>query len=158
MFVRFFIDRPIFASVVAIIILMVGILSIFALPIAQYPQISPPSVNVSASYTGADAQTVEQSVATPIEEQVNGAQDMMYMKSVSSNDGSMALTVTFDLDRDLELATVDVQNRVNLATAQLPQEVRNSGISVKKQQGVIQIACRVDMRSIWRNLDLSHSV
>ncbi len=133
MFVRFFIDRPIFASVVAIIILMVGILSVFALPIAQYPQISPPSVVVSASYTGADAQTVEQSVATPIEEQVNGAQDMMYMKSISSNDGSMALTITFDLDRDLELATVDVQNRVNLATAQLPQEVRNSGVSVKKQ-------------------------
>lgn len=133
MFVRFFIDRPIFASVVAIIILLVGTLSLFALPIAQYPQISPPSVTVSASYTGADAQTVEQSVATPIEEQVNGAQDMMYMKSISANDGSMALTITFDLDRDLELATVDVQNRVNLASAQLPQEVRNSGIQVKKQ-------------------------
>lgn len=133
MFVRFFIDRPIFASVLAIVILLVGGLSLFALPIAQYPQISPPSVVVSASYTGADAQTVEQSVATPIEEQVNGAQEMMYMKSISSNDGSMALTVTFDLDRDLELATVDVQNRVNLATPQLPQEVRNSGIQVKKQ-------------------------
>ena len=106
MFVRFFIDRPIFASVVAIIILMVGILSVFALPIAQYPQISPPSVVVSASYTGADAQTVEQSVATPIEEQVNGAQDMMYMKSISSNDGSMALTITFDLDRDLDRKSV----------------------------------------------------
>ncbi|MBI9078740.1 MAG: multidrug efflux RND transporter permease subunit [Pseudodesulfovibrio sp.] len=133
MFVRFFIDRPIFATVVAVIILLVGILSLFALPIAQYPQISPPSVQVSANYTGADAKTVEQSVATPIEEQVNGAQDMMYMKSISSNDGSMALTVTFELGRDLELATVDVQNRVNLATSQLPQEVRNSGIQVKKQ-------------------------
>jgi len=133
MFVRFFINRPIFATVVSIIILLVGILSLFSLPIAQYPQISPPSVQVSANYTGADAETVEQSVATPIEEQVNGAQDMMYMKSVSSNDGSMALTVTFELGRDLELATVDVQNRVNLATAQLPQEVRNSGIQVKKQ-------------------------
>jgi multidrug efflux pump len=133
MFVRFFIDRPIFASVVAIIILMVGVLSIFALPIAQYPQISPPSVKVSATYTGADAETVEESVATPIEEQVNGAQDMMYMSSISANDGSLSLTVTFDLDRDLELATVDVQNRVNLALQQLPQEVRNSGVSVKKQ-------------------------
>jgi len=133
MFVRFFIDRPIFASVVAIIILMVGVLSLFALPIAQYPQISPPSVRVTASYTGADAQTVEQSVATPIEEQVNGAQDMMYMSSISSNDGSMNLTVTFDLGRDLELATVDVQNRVNLALQQLPQEVRNTGVQVKKQ-------------------------
>jgi multidrug efflux pump len=133
MFVRFFIDRPIFASVVAIIILMVGILSVLALPIAQYPQISPPSVKVTASYTGADAQTVEESVATPIEQQVNGAQDMMYMNSISSNDGSLNLTVTFDLGRDLELATVDVQNRVNLALQQLPQEVRNSGVQVKKQ-------------------------
>jgi len=133
MFVRFFIDRPIFASVLAIIILMVGLLSVFALPIAQYPEISPPSVRVTANYTGADAETVEQSVATPIEEQVNGAQDMLYMSSISANDGSLSLTVTFELGRDLELATVDVQNRVNLATAQLPAEVRNSGIQVKKQ-------------------------
>lgn len=133
MFVRFFIDRPIFASVMAIIILMVGILSAIFLPIAQYPEISPPTVQVSASYTGADARTVEESVATPIEEQVNGAEDMMYMKSISSNDGSMTLTVTFQLGRDLELATVDVQNRVNLATSQLPQDVRDSGIQVKKQ-------------------------
>ncbi|WP_319584247.1 multidrug efflux RND transporter permease subunit [uncultured Pseudodesulfovibrio sp.] len=133
MFVRFFIDRPIFASVVAIIILLVGGLSLFALPIAQYPQISPPSVSVKATYTGADAATVEQSVAAPIEEQVNGAQDMMYMKSISANDGSLNLTVTFELGRDLELATVDVQNRVNLASPQLPQEVRNTGISVRKQ-------------------------
>ena len=133
MFVRFFIDRPIFASVMAIIILMVGILSALFLPIAQYPEISPPTVQVSATYTGADAETVEQSVATPIEEQVNGAQDMMYMKSISANDGSMTLTVTFDLGRDLELATVDVQNRVNLASPQLPQDVRDTGIQVKKQ-------------------------
>lgn len=133
MFVRFFIDRPIFASVVSIVILLVGALSLFALPIAQYPEISPPMVNVRATYTGADAETVEESVATPIEEQVNGAQDMMYMKSISANDGSMALSVTFELERDLELATVDVQNRVNLASPQLPQEVRNSGISVKKK-------------------------
>jgi len=131
--VKFFIERPIFASVVAIIILLVGSLSIFALPIAQYPEIAPPSVSVRATYTGADAETVMESVATPIEEQVNGAQDMLYMSSISSNDGSMALTVTFELGRDLELATVDVQNRVNLATAQLPQEVRATGVSVMKQ-------------------------
>lgn len=131
--VKFFIDRPIFASVVAIIILLVGVLSALSLPIAQYPEIAPPSVSVTATYTGADAETVMESVATPIEEQVNGAQDMLYMSSISSNDGSLALTVTFELGRDLELATVDVQNRVNLATAQLPQEVRNTGISVQKQ-------------------------
>ncbi|WP_419785184.1 efflux RND transporter permease subunit [Pseudodesulfovibrio sp.] len=133
MFVRFFIERPIFASVMAIIILMVGTLSALFLPIAQYPEISPPTVKVTANYTGADASTVEESVATPIEEQVNGAEDMMYMSSISANDGSMSLTVTFELGRDLELATVDVQNRVNLASAQLPQDVRNSGVSVKKQ-------------------------
>lgn len=133
MFVRFFIERPIFASVLAIIILLVGILSALVLPIAQYPEISPPSVQVSTTYTGADAETVEQSVATPIEEQVNGAQDMLYMSSISANDGSLSLTVTFELGRDLELATVDVQNRVNLATSQLPSEVRTSGIQVKKQ-------------------------
>ncbi len=132
MFVRFFIDRPIFASVLAIIILMVGLLSVFALPIAQYPEISPPSVRVTANYTGADAETVD-SRCHSIEEQVNGAQDMLYMSSISANDGSLSLTVTFELGRDLELATVDVQNRVNLATAQLPAEVRNSGIQVKKQ-------------------------
>ncbi|MBC16818.1 MAG: hydrophobe/amphiphile efflux-1 family RND transporter [Desulfovibrio sp.] len=133
MFVQFFINRPIFASVVAIIILLVGTLSLFSLPIAQYPEIAPPSVSVRANYIGADAETVMESVATPIEEQVNGAQDMMYMSSISANDGSMALNVTFDLGRDLELATVDVQNRVNLAAAQLPQEVRNAGISVRKR-------------------------
>lgn len=131
--VKFFIDRPIFASVVAIIILLVGVLSALSLPIAQYPEISPPSVNVSTTYTGADAETVMESVATPIEEQVNGAQDMLYMSSISSNDGSLSLSVTFELGRDLELATVDVQNRVNLATAQLPQEVRNNGVSVQKR-------------------------
>ncbi len=131
--VNFFIERPIFASVMSIIITLTGLISIFTLPIAQYPQISPPTVQVVAQYTGADAQVVEQTVATPIEEQINGAQDMTYMNSISSNDGRMALTVTFDIGRDLELATVDVQNRLSLATPQLPQNVVSSGVSVKKQ-------------------------
>ncbi|MFW5490574.1 MAG: efflux RND transporter permease subunit [Desulfovibrio sp.] len=131
--VNFFIERPIFASVLSIIITLTGLISIFTLPIAQYPQISPPTVQVSAQYTGADSQVVEETVATPIEEQVNGAQDMLYMNSISSNDGRMTLTVTFDISRDLELATVDVQNRLSLATPQLPQNVVSSGVSVKKQ-------------------------
>ncbi|WP_320174286.1 multidrug efflux RND transporter permease subunit [Maridesulfovibrio sp.] len=131
--VNFFIDRPIFSSVISIIITMVGLLSIFTLPIAQYPEIAPPTVQIAAQYTGASADVVEQTVAAPIEEQVNGAQDMLYMNSISSNDGRMVLNVTFDLGRDLELATVDVQNRVSLATPQLPSEVTKSGVSVKKQ-------------------------
>ncbi len=131
--VNFFIDRPIFSSVISIIITMVGLLSIFTLPIAQYPEIAPPTVQISAQYTGASAGVVEETVAAPIEEQVNGAQDMLYMSSISSNDGRMVLNVTFDLGRDLELATVDVQNRVSLATPQLPSDVTKSGVSVKKQ-------------------------
>ncbi|WP_320172052.1 multidrug efflux RND transporter permease subunit [Maridesulfovibrio sp.] len=131
--VNFFIDRPIFSSVISIIITMVGLLSIFTLPIAQYPEIAPPTVQISTSYNGASADVVEQTVAAPIEEQVNGAQDMLYMNSISSNDGRMVLNVTFDLGRDLELATVDVQNRVSLATPQLPSDVTKSGVSVKKQ-------------------------
>ncbi|ACS81340.1 efflux RND transporter permease subunit [Maridesulfovibrio salexigens] len=131
--VNFFIDRPIFSSVISIIITLVGLLSIFTLPIAQYPEIAPPTVQIAAQYTGASADVVEQTVAAPIEEQVNGAQDMLYMNSISSNDGRMVLNVTFDLGRDLELATVDVQNRVSLATPQLPSEVTKSGVSVKKQ-------------------------
>ncbi len=131
--VNFFIDRPIFSSVISIIITLVGLLSIFTLPIAQYPEIAPPTVQIAAQYNGASADVVEETVAAPIEEQVNGAQDMLYMSSISSNDGRMVLNVTFDLGRDLELATVDVQNRVSLATPQLPAEVTKSGVSVKKQ-------------------------
>jgi hydrophobe/amphiphile efflux-1 (HAE1) family protein len=131
--VRFFIDRPIFAMVVAIVITLAGGLALLSLPIAQYPEITPPTVQVSATYTGANAKVVEETVATPIEQEVNGAQDMLYMDSISSNDGRMTLTVTFEIGRDLELATVDVQNRVGLATPKLPDDVKRSGVSVKKQ-------------------------
>lgn len=132
--VNFFIDRPIFASVLSIIITLVGAISIFTLPIAQYPdRMSPPMVQVQANYTGAGASVVEETVAAPIEQEVNGAQDMIYMNSVSSNDGLMTLNISFDIGRDLELATVDVQNRVQLAQPKLPDDVRRSGITVKKQ-------------------------
>ncbi|WP_027179406.1 efflux RND transporter permease subunit [Maridesulfovibrio bastinii] len=131
--INFFIDRPIFSSVISILITMVGLLSIFTLPIAQYPEIAPPTVQVTANYNGANAKVVEETVAAPIEEQVNGAQDMLYMNSISSNDGRYVLNISFEIGRDLELATVDVQNRVSLATPQLPSDVTKSGVSVKKQ-------------------------
>ncbi|WP_428560836.1 MAG: efflux RND transporter permease subunit [Solidesulfovibrio sp. DCME] len=131
--VNFFIERPVFSTVISIVITLVGAICIATLPIAQYPQIVPPTVQVAATYDGASAQVVEESVATPIEQEVNGAQDMLYMNSVSSNDGRMVLNVTFDIARDLDLATVDVQNRVALANSRLPPEVTRRGISVKKQ-------------------------
>nr|HML62513.1 efflux RND transporter permease subunit [Solidesulfovibrio sp.] len=131
--VNFFIERPVFSTVISIVITLVGAICILTLPVAQYPQIVPPTVQVSATYDGASAQVVEESVATPIEQEVNGAQDMLYMNSVSSNDGRMVLNVTFDIARDLDLATVDVQNRVALANSRLPPEVTRRGISVKKQ-------------------------
>ncbi|CCO23475.1 efflux RND transporter permease subunit [Maridesulfovibrio hydrothermalis] len=143
--VNFFIDRPIFSSVISIIITLVGLLSIFTLPIAQYPEIAPPTVQISTVYNGASADVVEQTVAAPIEEQVNGAQDMLYMNSISSNDGRLVLNVTFELGRDLELATVDVQNRVSLASPQLPAEVTKSGVTVKKQSS--SMICVVSLLS-----------
>ncbi len=131
--IGFFINRPIFAGVVSIIITLLGGLSILTLPIAQYPDITPPTVQVAASYTGANAEVVADTVATPIEEQVNGAEGMIYMSSISANDGSMSLTVTFEVGRDLDMATVDVQNRLSLAQPQLPSDVTRQGLSVKKQ-------------------------
>ncbi|WP_027184123.1 efflux RND transporter permease subunit [Desulfovibrio inopinatus] len=131
--VNFFIDRPIFSAVISIVILIVGTLALVSLPIAQYPQISPPTVQVQANYPGASAKVVEETVAAPIEEQVNGAQDMMYMSSISTDQGQMILNVTFAIERDLDLATVDVQNRLSLAQPKLPQDVTRQGISVKKQ-------------------------
>lgn len=133
MFVDFFIDRPIFAAVISILIFVGGLLAMLSLPIAQYPKIALPVVQVTATYPGANAQVVEQTVATPIEEQVNGAEDMVYMQSTSSNSGQMVLNVTFGLNRDPDLAAVDVQNRVSLAEPDLPQDVTRQGISIKKQ-------------------------
>jgi HAE1 family hydrophobic/amphiphilic exporter-1/multidrug efflux pump len=130
---KFFIFRPAFAIVISLVILIAGALSLLALPIAQYPQITPPTVQVEAFYQGANAQVVEQSVATPIEQEVNGAENMIYMSSKSSNDGRYVLTCTFRIGTNLDIAAVDVQNRVNKAQSKLPQEVMSAGISVKKQ-------------------------
>ncbi len=130
---RFFIDRPIFATVLSIIITLAGAIAVFALPIAQYPPIAPPTVQVSCTYPGASAQVVADTVAAPIEQQVNGVEGMIYMSSQCGNDGSYNLTVTFDLDTDLNIALVMVQNRVSLAMPQLPSSVQKQGLTIKKK-------------------------
>jgi HAE1 family hydrophobic/amphiphilic exporter-1 len=133
MFSTFFIQRPIFACVISIVIMIAGAISYGALPVAQYPEITPPTVSVSASYPGANAEVVAETVAAPIEQQVNGVEDMIYMSSTSASDGSYNLTVTFEVGTDLDFAQVLVQNRVNLAEANLPEEVTRQGVNTKKK-------------------------
>jgi len=132
-FSHFFIDRPIFASVLSIVIVLVGALALIGLPIAQYPEIAPPTVVVSTTYPGANAKVVADTVATPIEQEVNGVEDMLYMSSQSTNSGTMSLTITFKPGTNLDKAQVLVQNRVALAEPKLPEEVRRQGLSVKKR-------------------------
>jgi HAE1 family hydrophobic/amphiphilic exporter-1 len=131
-FAHFFIDRPVFATVVSLVLLIVGGIAYTQLPVSQYPEIAPPTIVVRASYPGADAETVAATVATPIEQEVNGVEGMLYMSSYSSSDGAMALTVTFRLGTDLDQAQVLVQNRVSVAEARLPEEVRRLGITTAK--------------------------
>jgi len=130
---RFCIDRPIFATVLSLVITLAGTLALLVLPVAQYPAVTPPTVQVSCSYPGANAQVVADTVAAPIEQQVNGVEGMLYMSSTSGNDGSYNLTVTFDLGADLNTALVLVQNRVALATPQLPTSVQRQGLSIRKK-------------------------
>jgi HAE1 family hydrophobic/amphiphilic exporter-1 len=132
MFVRFFIDRPVFASVCALLILLAGAVVIPTLPISQFPNLAPPQVGVTSFYTGASAQTVESAVTIPLEQQINGAEGMKYITSTSGNDGSSTVTATFDLGRDPDLATVDIQNRVNTAQGRLPASVKAVGITTAK--------------------------
>ena len=130
---EFFVRRPIVAMVIAIIIVLVGLVALGGLPVSQYPEITPPEVSVTATYTGANAESVEQSVATPLEQKVNGVENMLYMKSVNSNDGTMTLTVSFEVGSDLDMSNVLVQNRVSEATASIPEEVKRLGVTVKKK-------------------------
>ena len=118
-FPHFFIDRPIFAGVISIVITLLGVISLSILPIAQYPEIAPPTIQVTANYPGANAETVEQSVATNVEAEVNGAENMIYMSSKSSSDGRYVLTCTFKVGANLDLANVDINNRVNKASGKL---------------------------------------
>jgi len=129
---NFFIERPVFSTVIALAMILVGALAIPTLPIAQYPQVVPPQVTVSTSFPGANADVVAQSVAASIEQQVNGAQDMLYMSSKSGNDGSYSLTVTFDIGTDKNIDAIEVQNRVAIAQSQLPTDVIRNGITVRK--------------------------
>src|SRR5262245_33728521 len=133
MFTRFFIDRPIFASVMSIIVTLAGLVGLYSRPVSQYPDITPPTIEVYAIYPGANARTVADTVAAPIEQQVNGVEDMMYMSSTCGNDGSYTLTVTFKPGVDLNIAQVLVQNRVNLAEPVLPDLVKRRGVTVKKK-------------------------
>ncbi|MFN9412244.1 MAG: efflux RND transporter permease subunit [Pirellula sp.] len=140
---HFFIDRPIFAGVISFVITMTGAIFVWMLPIAQYPEIAPPTVQVTCLYPGANANVVAQTVAAPIEQQVTGVEKMLYMSSQASNDGTYNLTVTFDVGTNLDMAQVLVQNRVNLALPSLPNEVKQTGVSVKKKSASILLVVNV---------------
>jgi len=137
---HFFIDRPVFAIVLSTVAIIAGSIAVYTLPIAQYPQIAPPTVTVAATYPGANAQIVAKTVATPIEEQINGVENMLYMSSQSTNTGNLNLTVTFKVGTNLDVAQVQVQNRVAIALPQLPPEVQRQGITVKKASLDITLA------------------
>jgi hydrophobe/amphiphile efflux-1 (HAE1) family protein len=141
MFARFFVDRPVFASVISILILLGGFVTLSAMPVAQFPEISPPTVEIAASYPGASAERIAQSVAAPIEQQLSGTEGLLYFQSQSANDGSCRITVTFEIGTDLDMAAVDVQNRVKLAEPRLPQIVLQQGLTItKKSSNILLVA------------------
>jgi multidrug efflux pump len=142
-FSHFFIDRPIFSSVISIILVLAGVVAMLNLPIAQFPEITPPQITVSTKYPGASAEVVSQNVAAPIEQQVNGADRMMYMNSTSSSTGDLTLSIFFEIGTDPSLAQVDVQNRVNLALPQLPDAVSAQGVSVQKKSAAFMVIVAV---------------
>ncbi len=157
MFSRFFIDRPVFATVLALLMVLAGIVSLEVLPVAQFPDITPPTVQVSAVYPGASAATVAQSVGTVIEEQVNGVDGMIYMSSASSSSGSYTLTVTFEVGTDIDMATVLVQNRVAIAEGNLPEAVVEQGITTRKQSTDIVLLLALESDSaLYNGLYLSN--
>lgn len=143
MFSHFFIDRPIFASVLSIVIVIVGLVALIGLPVAQYPDVAPPTVQVSTTYPGANATVVADTVATPIEQEVNGVEGMIYMSSRSTNDGQMNLDVTFDLGTNIDMAQVFVQNRVAIAMPKLPEEVSRQGVTTKKRSPSILMCVNI---------------
>ncbi|MEL7484941.1 MAG: efflux RND transporter permease subunit, partial [Planctomycetota bacterium] len=130
---KFFIARPIFATVLSLVIVIAGVVSLGSLPIASYPDMSPPKISVTAIYPGADAQTIASTVASPIEQEINGVEGMMFMQSTCSGDGTYTLNVTFETGTDLDIASVQVQNRVAAAEPSLPAEVRQLGVKTQKK-------------------------
>src|SRR6476646_5368300 len=134
---KFFIERPVLANVIAILMILIGAVALYALPIAQYPDVVPPTVQVTTRYPGASARTLVDTVALPIEQQVNGVEGMIYMQSYSGADGSYSLTVTFKIGADLDIAQVLVQNRVSAALSSLPQAVQAQGVVVQKNSTAI---------------------
>src|SRR5438270_73013 len=157
MFSHFFIERPIFASVLSLVITLAGAVAALHLPVAQYPQITPPSIMVMCNYPGANAQTVADSIAAPIEQQVNGVEDMLYMVSLSNNDGSYSLTVTFKPGVDLNIAQVLVQNRVNLAVPLLPDVVKQAGVTTRKRNpDILQVIAITSPHGRYDQLYLSN--
>ena len=131
---RFFIDRPIFAAVIAVFITLIGIFAYPLLPLSQYPEIAPPTITINTAFPGASAETVAETVSAPIEQEVNGVEGMLYLSSSSTSDGTVAITVTFNPGTDLDAAQVLVQNRVALAEPRLPASVRQIGVTVNKQE------------------------
>ncbi len=155
-FSKFFIHRPIFATVISLLLLIGGIVSLYMLPIDQYPAITPPTVQVNAIYPGANAETIAQTVGIPIEQQVNGVDNMIYMSSTSSSSGTYQLTVTFEVGTDIDMATVLVQNRVNVALNSLPSEVTQQGVTVQKQSSNIVLFITLTGDSLYTPLNLSN--
>lgn len=155
--IKFFIERPIFATVIAILIMVAGLATVTTLPVAQYPNITPPTVNVSAMYPGADAKTVAQTIGVPIEEKVNGVDGMLYMSSTSSANGTYSLTVTFKVGTDIDMAAVLVQNRVNAAQGLLPQVVLQQGVTTQKQStNIVMFISLTSDNPLYNSLYLSN--
>src|SRR6201990_85718 len=153
----FFIRRPVLANVLAILIVVIGLVAVFTLPVAQYPDVVPPTVQVTTRYPGASARTVIDAVALPIEQQVNGVEGMIYMQSYSAADGTYTLTVTFKIGVDLNVAQILVQNRVSSALSQLPQSVQNQGVTVqKKSTAILLFVTLTSPNSTYDSLFLSN--
>ena len=131
---RFFIDRPVFSGVISVVIVLLGVIAMFSLPVEQYPDIAPPTINVWASYPGANAETVQKAVIVPLEEAINGVEDMTYMTSTASNTGDASINIYFKQGANADMAAVNVQNRVNAALSQLPAEATKTGVTTEKQQ------------------------
>src|SRR5690349_13895144 len=142
-FSRFFVDRPIFAAVLSIVIFTAGLIALPLLPISEYPEVVPPTVQVRASYPGANPKVIAETVATPLEEAINGVENMIYMKSVAGSDGVMQLTVTFRQGTDIDLAQVQVQNRVAQASPRLPEDVRRLGVTTTKQSPTLTMVVHI---------------